>query len=497
MKKILLLLVAMLVALIAGGDIDPVITVIHEGAVKEPANNLVVHKKMVKRSTGNPVSHERMVKRSTDNPMSHERMVKRSTDNPMSHERMVPVISQKTIKKVTENGDVMFVLTTKGEIRPRYESVDVPNNGKEKAGASTNRLQLGVQIDLPQIKGLSTYFEGTNVSGLGNYWDLSTSTRDEMQFYQVVADPAQTRITQAYIDYAFGKTLIRAGRQGVNIDNQRFVGTVNWRQMPQTYDAVAVIDNSIKNLNLLAAYVGKVNTIFDKESVKPVKSGFSTASVILHAAYRLTPTLTLTAYDYLIKDITDTYGIAVTGNINEGPIKLNYRLEYAHQTNPTLTTPDKITTDVINTNYHNIQANLNINHGFLIGVQHEVLEEDKEGMSAPFKTPLATLHAHNGWADIFLATPDDGLVDMNGMIGYKSNEFGLAKVIYHTFSSNMAGENYGTEIDMIYKNKIPVIKGLSGMVKASLFTKNDEFFDPKITKTTKIWAMLDYKFDTK
>ncbi|MCB4774115.1 MAG: hypothetical protein LGB71_02340, partial [Sulfurovum sp.] len=175
MKKILLLLVAMLVALIAGGDIDPVITVIHEGAVKEPANNLVVHKKMVKRSTGNPVSHERMVKRSTGNPMSHERMVKRSTDNPMSHERMVPVISQKTIKKVTENGDVMFVLTTKGEIRPRYESVDVPNNGKEKAGASTNRLQLGVQIDLPQIKGLSTYFEGTNVSGLGNYWDLSTS----------------------------------------------------------------------------------------------------------------------------------------------------------------------------------------------------------------------------------------------------------------------------------------------------------------------------------
>ncbi|MCB4775246.1 MAG: hypothetical protein LGB73_00505, partial [Sulfurovum sp.] len=157
MKKILLLLVAMLVALIAGGDIDPVITVIHESVVKGSANNPVVRKRMVKRSTDNPVVRERMVKRSTDNV------------------NVVPVVSQKTIKKVTENGDVMFVLTTKGEIRPRYESVDVPNNGKEKAGASTNRLQLGVQIDLPQIKGLSTYFEGTNVSGLGNYWDLSTS----------------------------------------------------------------------------------------------------------------------------------------------------------------------------------------------------------------------------------------------------------------------------------------------------------------------------------
>ena len=41
-----------------------------------------------------------------------------------------------------------------------------------------------------------------------------------------------------------------------------------------------------------------------------------------------------------------------------------------------------------------------------VKVQQEVLE-------AGFNTPLATLHAFNGWADRFLTTPVKGLADTN------------------------------------------------------------------------------------
>ena len=33
-------------------------------------------------------------------------------------------------------------------------------------------------------------------------------------------------------------------------------------------------------------------------------------------------------------------------------------------------------------------------------------------------TPLATLHAHNGFADRFLVTPDQGLEDLFVSLGY-------------------------------------------------------------------------------
>ncbi len=382
----------------------------------------------------------------------------------------------------------------KGEIRPRYEFVDASDNGKDNANAFTNRLMLGIGANLFQVDGLSVYLEATNVAGDGDYWSKSNDDIGNKSLYQVVADPDQTRVTQAYVDYAFGKTLIRAGRQGVNLDNQRFIGTVNWRQMPQTYDAVAVINNSVENLNLLAAYVWGVNRIFDEDSVVQLPwsddgAHFDTGTVLLHASYKFMPELTLTGYGYLIEDIHDTWGIAATGKIGVADnASLSYRLEYAVQKDPSF--DDYTTNATADADYYNIQATLNMN-GILVGAQYEVLGAGDDG-NAPFFTPLATLHAHNGWADMFLMTPPDGLVDVNGMIGYKAKGFGVAKVIYHDYSSDRGDTDYGTEVDVLYKNKIPGVKGLSGLLKAAWYSADNYKVD-----TTKFWVMLDYKFGTK
>ncbi len=365
----------------------------------------------------------------------------------------------------------------KGEIRPRYEGVDDKANLADKADAFTNRLTLGIGADFMQIDGLSVYLEGTNVMGSGDFYSTGRDDNN-LGLYDTVVDPDQTRITQAYLDYKFGDTLIRAGRQGVNLDNQRFVGTVNWRQMPQTYDAAAIINNSVENLDLLAAYIWRVNTVKELD--------FDTNSVILHAAYHFMPELTVTAYDYIIEDFADTYGIAATGNIGMDFGKLNYRLEYAHQDDPTNGTGSA------DADYYNIQAGLNIS-GFLVGAQYEVLGAGNNGNGA-FYTPLATLHAHNGWADVFLAaTPVDGLVDLNGMIGYKADGFGVLKAIYHDFSSDRGSTDYGTEWDVVYQNKIPGVKGLSGLIKGAWFSDDNWRGGDKSV----IWAMLDYKFSTK
>jgi len=376
-------------------------------------------------------------------------------------------------------------VTAKGEIRARYESVDT-NDAVGDASAFTNRLMLGISADLFGVDGLSTYLEAINVAGTGDYWDLSNGDLGDKGVYNVVADPSQTRITQAYIDYAFGKSLIRAGRQGVNLDNQRFIGTVNWRQMPQTYDAVAFNNSSIDGLSLLAAYVWQVNTIFDSDTVKPVGDNFDTGTVLLHASYKVMDALTLTGYAYMIEDIHDTYGIAATGKFGLGAnTGLSYRAEYASQTDPSF--DDLTTNKTADADYYNLEATVNMS-GFLLGAKYEVLGAGNGG-NAAFSTPLATLHGQNGWADMFLGTPDDGLVDVNGMIGYKSKGFGVAKIVYHDFSSDRGNTDYGTETDVLYKNKISAVKGLSGMLKASFYNADAYKVD-----TTKYWVMLDYKF---
>jgi len=395
---------------------------------------------------------------------------------------IAPVEVATTVTPTAEAFTFFNNVTAKGEIRPRYEFVDTDNAVKD-ASAFTNRLTLGISADLFQVDGLSTYLEATNVTGSGDYWGLSVDDKDR-GIYNVVADPSQTRMTQAYVDYAFDKTLVRAGRQGVNLDNQRFIGTVNWRQMPQTYDAVAVINNSIENLSLLAAYVWQVNTIFDSDTVKPVGDRFDTNSVLLHASYKIMDELTLTGYDYIIEDIHDTYGIAATGKFGiDANTGLSYRIEYAKQKDPSIGQGNA------DADYYNLEATLNMS-GFLAGAKYEVLGAGS-GTNAAFSTPLATLHGQNGWADMFLATPIDGLVDVNGMIGYKAKGFGVAKIVYHDFSSDRGNTDYGTETDVLYKNKISAVKGLSGMLKASFYSADASYTQ---VDTTKYWVMLDYKF---
>jgi len=376
----------------------------------------------------------------------------------------------------------------KGEIRPRYEMVD-ENNAKPNANALTNRLVLGVNAGLFGTDWLSTYVEMTDVHAANdNYNSFSNGAANS-----VVADPEQTRVTQSYLDFKYNKTLLRYGRQMVNLDNQRFIGAVGWRQMPQTFNATALVDNSIENLDLMAAYVTQVNTIFADGGSK-VNSA-ATETVLLHAKYKVMDALTVTGYGYLIEDFGDTYGIALTGKpkVGEG-LTLDYRAEYATLGDTSFDTGTKVKNDA---DYYNLLLGMNMG-GILAAVNYEVQSGDNsaDGTNNTFSTPLGTNHGHNGWADKFLGTPSEGLVDANIMLGYKNKDFGVAKAVYHDFSSDVGSLDYGTEFDLLYKRAIPGVKGVTGMLKYADFSSDNSGASlvGGDVDTQKFWVMLDYKF---
>jgi len=62
----------------------------------------------------------------------------------------------------------------------------------------------------------------------------------------------------------------------------------------------------------------------------------------------------------------------------------------------------------------------------------------KGGSIQAFQTPLATLHAFQGWADKFLATPADGIEDLYVSIATKIHGANVS-LIYHRFNPEVGG----------------------------------------------------------
>ncbi|MDP3302273.1 MAG: alginate export family protein [Sulfuricurvum sp.] len=379
-----------------------------------------------------------------------------------------------------------------GEVKARYESVDIQDSTKKDANAMTVRATLGLETKLFGIDGLTMKVDGTTVQTLGGtrYNDLSP-TKDTR--YEVVADPEQTRFTQAYLQYKYGATTAKAGRQLVNLDNQRFIGSVDWRQMPQSLDAVSITNTSISGLNLFGAYMYGYETIFDERT-------YDSKSVILNGSYKVNDMLKVTAYEYMLSlergaFAADTCGLSLTGDVPAGPVKVSYHGEYAKQTDATFATTTTNIKTQNDASYYNIEATASM-MGVSLGAGQELLSgtSGSDGKTK-FQTPLATLHKFNGTADKFLITPTGGLVDTYYTLGYNGGTLGSALATYHSFETDvvMSGKtDLGNELDLQYTNAIPGVKGLKGLVKAAFYNAGD------VTGFTKdkdvLWIELDYKF---
>ncbi len=379
-----------------------------------------------------------------------------------------------------------------GEVRPRYEFVDDESNTRDKANAYTVRATIGLETTLLGIDGLSMKVDGTTVQTLGGT-GYEDATADANLRYDRVADPEQTRFTQGYLQYKMGATTLKAGRQIVNLDNQRFIGSVDWRQMPQSLDAVSVTNTSIAGLSLYGAYVYDYATVF-KEATQ------HSESVLLNGSYKVNDMLKVTAYDYMLsleknQFAADTIGLALSGDIPAGDVKIGYRAEYAKQGDATFKTTMTNLKTQNDATYYDIEATASM-MGISVGAGYELLSgtTGSDGKTK-FQTPLATLHKFNGTADKFLTTPTGGIADTSVSLGYGAKDLGNAMITYHDYKTDVAmsgKSDLGSELDLQYANAIPGVKGLNGLIKAAFYDAGDvaTFTSDK----TVVWAQVGYKF---
>ncbi len=368
-------------------------------------------------------------------------------------------------------------------LRGRYEFVD--DDGFEKdANATTTRLRLNYRTG--SWKNLTGFVEFDHVFNvLLTDYNSGAGTSPGKTEYPVIADPDGSDLNQLYLDYAFDpKWNLRVGRQRILLDNQRFVGGVGWRQNEQTFDAVTATTTALENTTIFYSYVGQVRRVFG-QAVSAGQANVDTH--LLNARFDLADDWSVTPYVYRIDDddtpafSTLTIGARAKGSLSIGASKLDLLAEYAAQSDSG-NAPVSYSAD-----YYHLTATWAVASGLSFGLGFESLGGHSNPGKA-FRTPLATLHAFNGWADKFLATPDSGLNDL-----YLSAKLPVGKwslvAVYHDFAADIGGDGYGDEFDVSASRKFTDRYGL--LLKGAFFSADS---GSAFTDTTKLWVMLTAEY---
>ncbi|MBF8270051.1 MAG: hypothetical protein HW386_1760, partial [Gammaproteobacteria bacterium] len=287
--------------------------------------------------------------------------------------------------------------------------------------------------------------------------------------YAVVADPKETDFLEGYLAYAgMPNTIVKLGRQIITYRAgplQRFIGTVGWRQNWQSHDAISLVNKSIKDLTLSYAYSWNVNRIFTDEAVISSRANYESDSHFFNLEYAVAGFGMLEGYVYLLDfenspaDSNATYGVRFSGDHQMTEIfKLVYALEYAAQQDYGHNTID------LDEDYFEGEFGVNVKVGESFGPVTLKFDYEMLGGNGTigFRTPLATLHAYQGWADRFLITPADGIDDWYFTASSPIAGFNLS-LIYHDFSSDNLDYDYGTEFDI--QATRPLTKHLTAGIK--------------------------------
>lgn len=369
------------------------------------------------------------------------------------------------------------------DARLRYEHVD-QDNPTPSADALTIRLRAGAEL---KAGGFSALVEGEATGAIVNdYNAFPFPAEGQNRPYSVVADPENVELNRAQISYMKDGNGLTVGRQRIILDNARFVGNVGWRQNEQTFDAVRG-QAKIGPVSLDATYAIGQRTIFGIDAGG--RQAYDGDFIFLNGGVAVGP-VKAKAFAYIldyddplfVANSSQTYGVLVNASFPLSPaIKLDLEGSYATQSDYKTSAKD------YSADYFAAEANLGVK-GFKLTAGYELLGSDN---GVGFATPMATLHAFNGWADVFLNTPGAGLQDLYGGLAYSFPKGAFlpglkAAVTYHEFDSDKGGIDYGSEWDALIGFKL----GPVGIV-AKYANYNAKAL---AVDTEKFWLQAEVKF---
>ncbi len=349
------------------------------------------------------------------------------------------------------------------DIRARYEFGDV--DGFDPSHAFTIRERLGFKT--MAWNGLSLLAEGEFTQSLVDDYNSGDAQAHPVDpSNTTISDPENFELNQLYGQYAAFDTTVKVGRQRIIYDNSAFIGNVGWRQNEQTYDAASISSTYFEDLTINYAYVNRVNRIFGTEATNFGRAAEGDLN-LLNLSYAGIKGVTLGAYAYLM-DFDDappgwdnqTFGVSAKGKVCDS-LLLYGEFAWQDQAGP-LDADDAI--------YGHTYATLTF-------LKDQTVTLGFEYLDAGFQTPLATVHAFNGLADVFagprIAGTLPGLADL--YVSHTVPIFWGVKWTntLHAYGDNAISTDLGWEYNSVLSKKFN--DNFSGIVEISHFETESLF----------------------
>lgn len=384
------------------------------------------------------------------------------------------LMSEASAQTAPNAGDVIV------DARLRYESVS--QDGLDDADALTLRTRLGYET--PAWHGFRLLGE---LEAVGQLDDEFNDTVNGNTQYATIADPEAFELNRLQLSWS-GAEGRRAtlGRQRIVLNNARFVGNVGFRQNEQTFDALKLEARPFEAAAFTYIYIANVRRIFGDDSPQ---GEWESDSHVLQADVNL-PWGKASIYGLALDFRNDapaqssqTYGVRWWNEWTVGEYRPRLTLEAATQSEYGSNTAD------FDLGYQHAELAVRRDR-WTVAVAGERLEgNDARG----FSTPLATLHAFQGWADVFLNTPPDGVRDLNASISYSTQPWIAGRPVTfmvraHDFTDDSGGFDFGSEVDA--SARIALNERVSIEAKAASF----EGEDPRFADRTKLWFAIEYRY---
>ncbi|MEK7266432.1 MAG: alginate export family protein [Pseudomonadota bacterium] len=395
-------------------------------------------------------------------------------------------LAEEAPKEADEGGIVGAIKAGKPilDVRYRFEWKD-QQGFADNAYANTIRTRLGYETG--EYLNFKVLVEFENVASIGD--DHFNSTTNGRTQFPTIADPNATEINRAQVTFSgIEKTPITIGRQAYNLGNQRFVGAVDFRQNQQTFDAARVSSTFIDGLSVDYLYISRVHRVFGDDN--PLGE-FDSDSHVLAATYDAKKLGRLSGYGLLL-DFEEapalsskTFGVRYENTIvldADAELKAGIVGEYASQADYAANPFD------YSADYFHGEGALSAG-GATLRLGYEQLGGN--GVIG-FATPLATLHKFQGFADVFLTTPANGIEDIYATVQYdwKKAPFGAGLNLfatYHDFKAENGGADLGEEFDAGVALKVR--KHWSAELKGALYNGT-----PALADRNLIWASLRFQY---
>jgi len=367
-------------------------------------------------------------------------------------------------------------------LRPRVEWVE--QDGKtDDAKAFTNRTLLGWQT--APWRGFSSVAQLIDVANFNGSFNEGPAASPR---FPTVADPDNTDLNQLYLDYAgLRDTRIRFGKQSLKLDNVRYVGNVEFRQVMQVFTGVLLENRSLPGVQLDYAHFDRIKNVFAQQRQTDID--------LVRAAWTWHPDNVLVGFAYF-QDQPNTgqatgfadnsnriVGVRANGTWPAGAAKFLYTGELAQQSAYAGGDPR------IDASYSRIGGGIGVGKSFM-RLDYERLASN--GGVYAFQTPLGTNHLFQGWADLFLTTPAQGIRDVYLSAGTTVWDVALYAEV-HDFRADFGSIRYGNEIDVGATRVFT--KQVTGKIEFASFQEGDQLAGAaRKPDTTKVWVTLIYQW---